>query len=112
MEGIADYIPSLDQGLAVLTNSTEEMCVVDTAPRIKFVPIGFQVNSDSQECPKPSKTITSLARLAVIELVVFLISNLPLMKRIYQRLCGQKVQVRMATLYASMPSLWTLSQRK
>lgn len=49
-----------------------ETCVVGTAPRINFLPIGFQVNSDGQECPKPSKTITTLACLAVIGWVVFL----------------------------------------
>ncbi|KAH0552847.1 hypothetical protein GP486_006952 [Trichoglossum hirsutum] len=85
-----------------------EKCVVDTAPRINFVPIGFQVNSNGNQCPHPNETIGALIRWSIIEWLAFLFANIPFIIRLFQRhLLGQKgVELRDKNFQVNILGFW------
>ncbi|KAH0545404.1 hypothetical protein FGG08_000545 [Glutinoglossum americanum] len=85
-----------------------EKCVVATAPRINFVPIGFQVNSNGNACPQPSETIAALVRWSIIEWLIFLLGNTPLMKRLWQRARGKSAEeLRSKQFRVNILGFWT-----
>ncbi|KAF2194682.1 glycosyltransferase family 90 protein [Zopfia rhizophila CBS 207.26] len=86
-----------------------ENCVVNTAKRINFVPIGFQVDSNGNKCLTPNETIFSLARVIVVDFLVFVFINNPAYwYRIFQRFVLRKdVKIRTRTFRVSNLAFWT-----
>ncbi|KAF2261793.1 hypothetical protein CC78DRAFT_546375 [Lojkania enalia] len=83
-------------------------CVTETAKRINFVPIGFQVDSNGNTCPKPVSTISHLALVTVVDFFVFLlIDNPTLFIRLFRRFVqGKQISIRTRTFRASHLGFW------
>ncbi|ORY09831.1 hypothetical protein BCR34DRAFT_602554 [Clohesyomyces aquaticus] len=86
-----------------------EKCVVQTAKRINFVPIGFQVDSNGNTCPTPTETISHLTRVTIVDFIVFLlIDNPSFWIRLFRRFVQKKpIKVRSRTFRFSNLGFWT-----
>lgn len=85
-----------------------EKCVVDTAPRINYVPIGFQVNSNGNQCPEVHETLWALVRWPIVEWIIFILENKSLRKRLWLRYSkGDRSPLRSKEFHVSVIGFWT-----
>ncbi|KAF2873965.1 hypothetical protein BDV95DRAFT_317987 [Massariosphaeria phaeospora] len=95
-------------GCTAKDNVDVSQCVVGTASRINFVPIGFQIDSNGNACPEATSTIMHLARVTIVDFFVFFLFDNPgFWIRIWRRFVrGENIAVRTRSFRVSNFGLW------
>jgi hypothetical protein len=99
---VRTYVGCTAKGAANVTQ-----CVVSTAQRINFVPIGFQIDSNGNECPNPNKTILHIAGWSVGEFFIFLLfENHGFWRRLWARRKNKNIVLRSRTFHVNVIGFW------